>query len=222
MDVEQRFFKLHGIQFPVEIFIVFILKIRGLFGPSRIWVVDNIVYRYLFFFGIVSFTHFLGFFTGAKFDRYGHEFVILGKEVANSAVFQKFFILIVNVKDNLRTSFGFVVWFQGEFRRTCAGPMNSGFVFIGFGYDLHFIGHHKRRIETEPEMTYNTGVLSRIFIFFQELTCARKSNFIDIFFYFFGGHSNPLVYNVKFLALFVNFHFNNGIAIFYFGFTNTR
>ncbi len=71
-------------------------------------------------------------------------------------------------------------------------------------------------------MPDNTGILSVfVFVLFNEFLGAGKSNLVNVFFNFFLGHPNSLIYYAKLLLLFVQLYFNHRIAVFYsFGFTN--
>ena len=70
-------------------------------------------------------------------------------------------------------------------------------------------------------MPNDSGVFGRIFVFVQKFFGTRKGHLVDVFLHFVGGHSQSLVNDVQFFAVFVNFDFYLRLAIFYVGFANT-
>ncbi|MCY1239172.1 hypothetical protein D9M72_519510 [compost metagenome] len=89
MDVEKRLFELHRIQFSVEIFIIVFRKIGWLFCPSRIRIVDDVVYFNSF--GCVVFWSIFWFWKrfcpSTKFDWNWHEFIVFLQQSRNFPFF---------------------------------------------------------------------------------------------------------------------------------------
>ena len=158
MDIEQRFLKLHRIQLMIEFCIIFCRKFGRRFRPCRCWIVDDIIYLNRFRFCILSciFRKRQSFFFCSKFNRNRHEFIVLGKQLANSEFFQKFFRTISNMKDYFSSAFRFVGFFQRKFRAAVTNPTHCWFVLIRFGKDFHFFCYHKRRIKSETKMADNS------------------------------------------------------------------
>ena len=78
MNMEKWLFKLHWVELAVKIFIIFFLKISRLLCPRRIRVVDDVINRLSFCFGI--FWSILRkrkrFFFSTKLNRYRHKLIV--------------------------------------------------------------------------------------------------------------------------------------------------
>ena len=69
-------------------------------------------------------------------------------------------------------------------------------------------------------MANDPRVFFGILVFAQEFLCTGKGYFIDIFLNLLLGHSNPLVNDMELLTFLVGLDLNNGLSVFYLGFTN--
>ena len=186
MNMKQWIFAV-WIKFAVKISIIFIFQIGWLFSPRWLWIIDDIWFVRVHFFALFP------LFFSTKSDRHRQEFTIFGQQTANACVFQKVFVVVVDVQHDVCSAFCFIARFERIFWRTVAAPMLRRRIGVRFGENFHLFGYHKRRIETQSEMT-NNGI-SVLFVFVQKIGSARKRNLIDVFFNLFGCHTHATVAN---------------------------
>ena len=222
MDMKQRLLKLHWVQLVVEFYIIFLSQIAWRNRPRRVGIIYDIIYlNFLRFCTFCSaFRQRQLLFFGPEFNWDLVEFVILCQKLTDFEFFQKLGRIFCNMKDNLCPSFRFFCIFQRIFRASVTDP-TYGFciIFIRFSQDFHFFCHHKSRIKSETKMPDNAGIFSRILIFLQKLFCSRKRDLVDIFFNLFAGHPNSLIFDSQRFRIFINFHFDDWVAIFHLCFT---
>ena len=169
MNVKQRLFKLHRIQFSVEIVVIFIFQFRRRFCPRRVGIINDIIYLNLLRFCTFcsAFRQRQLLFFGSKFNWDLVEFVILCQKLTDFEFFQKLGRIFCNMKDNLCPSVRFFRFLKCIFRTSVADPTNCFCIFfIRFSQDFHFFRHHKRRIKSKTKMSDYPRIFRRIFIFF--------------------------------------------------------
>ena len=214
VNMEQRLVHLHRIELVVEMLIVLVLEFRRLAGPGGIDVVDDVVFVQLYLLAVFP------LFLLAEGYLHGQELAVLAQQPFYRSVLEVLTELIVDVQHDVRTAFGFDGLFHRVLRRALATPMN-GFhhftiltIFTILGLvtereDLHFLAHHERRVETETEMSDNTGTLYIVlchFVLLNKLFRAGESDLIDVLVHFFGGHADAVIRNGQRLFLLIYFY----------------
>ena len=81
-------------------------------------------------------------------------------------------------------------------------------LLIGAGDDLHLVGHHESRIESEAEMPDDRVVL----ILLEKLLRPRKSDLVDILVDLLGRHADSLVRHGQHALVRIELHANRQIA----------
>src|SRR5690606_30498091 len=133
VNMEEWVFKLHRVQFAVEILIVFVLQFRWSFSPGWSRVVNDIIYFLSFRFCVLSsiFRQSEGFCSGPELNWNRHELVVFQKQFTDSGFLQEFCGIFGYMKDYFGTAAVFFSrFFQCEFRAAVAGPSNGRFSFF--------------------------------------------------------------------------------------------
>lgn len=138
MDLEERVFEIHRVEFVVELLVVFVVQCGRRLLPNGVGVVDDVGNLNLFLFGL--FLLFIRVFSIFRFglgfapfclvaaaDGDGQETAVLAQQAGDFAFVEELFSLFGNVQHDFRAAFLFVKVFHGELGGAVATP------FHGFG-----------------------------------------------------------------------------------------
>ncbi len=138
VNVEQRIF-LHRVEIPVELHVVFILKLGRLASPKRLDLVDDVILVGVNIFSVLPFLLF------AEDNRNRHELAVLVQKLLDLTLGAIVLgCLIIEVKGDDSTSLVLVARSHLELRIAFAAPDHTfGTVFPGKGLNCHLLGNHE-------------------------------------------------------------------------------
>ena len=93
-----------------------------------------------------------------------------------------------------------------------------GTLLIGFGNDLDLVGHHERRVETQPEMPDYRLVL----VLLHEFLGTREGDLVDVFVDLFGRHAHAAVGHGQRLGILIRGDMDRQVAQFSLHFADRR
>ena len=197
MNMEERFFELSRIEFVVELIIVLISQVGRFACPSRVNIINDILFIKFDLFAVFP------FFLLAESDLYRQELTVFLKQAFDGRVLEVLRELIVDMQNNIGTTLRLDGVLHRIFRVAFARPVNSlRVLFVRERENLHFLGNHEGRIETETEMADDGFCL--VFVLVEELLCAGERDLVDELIHLFGRHSDTVVGDGKCLFLFIN------------------
>ena len=184
VDREQRFVA-HGVELVVKFLVLLLGNVGRLARPQRIDVVDDVV---LVRVDVLAVLPLLDLAEGNR-DR--QETAVLAQQSLDFRILGIFERILRQVQDDGRTAvMRLVGLLHFEFGRPGAAPAHGlGTLLPGFRYDLHLVGHHERRVETQSEMPDDRLVL----VLLHELLGPRESDLVDVFVDLFGRHADAAV-----------------------------
>ena len=66
-------------------------------------------------------------------------------------------------------------------------------LFVRQSVDGYLVRHHKRRIEPQAKMPDNLVFIGLVFVFFQKILGAGKSDLVNILFHFLRSHADSVI-----------------------------
>ena len=160
MNPEQRFVG-HGEQMAIETLVILIFQICWLLGPQGFHIIDNQILVGIHLLTVLPFSLF------AKGNGNREEMTILAQELLHLVLLEEFFTVLIQMHDDVRTTFVLVCFLQSVGWTSVATPLHGGCILIALGDDIHLLAYHECAIESQTEMT-DDGI-SIILIFLQEI-----------------------------------------------------
>ena len=159
MNPEQRIGS-HRVEVVIELEIFLILDVCWCLYPKRKRLVDLVILLSIHFLTVLPF----GFLS--KDNRNRQVTTILLQQVLNFVfVGELTLALIVEIEDNVGTSFSLITFIHCEVDVTFAGPKGGRLIFLPtLRANLYLLGYHERRIETKTEMTNDVGSIFLVFL----------------------------------------------------------
>ena len=162
VDPKQGIFR-EGVQLLVKRQIVLIFQVGGVFGPQRMRVVHHIVGFYFLFLPVIARYR---FFFLAEHDGYGQELAVFPQYLADSVIFEKFLVIIIDVQDHI----------GAEILPYCRGDLELGapvaaparrftLIPVRFRDDLDLARHHEGGVKTQAEHADDLVFTSLFFVF---------------------------------------------------------
>ena len=184
VDREQRLVA-HGVELVVKLLVLLLGNVGRLARPQRVDVVDDVV---LVRVDVLAVLPLLDLAEGNR-DR--QETAVLAQQPLDFRILGIFERILRQVQDDGRTAvMRLVGLLHFEFGRPGAAPAHGlGTLLPGFRNDLHLVGHHERRVETQSEMPDDRLVL----VLLHELLGSRESDLVDVFVDLFGRHADAAV-----------------------------
>ncbi len=78
---------------------------------------------------------------------------------------------------------------------------------------MHLVCYHKRRIESQAEMTNHIVFRSLVFVFLKKFCCAGKCNLGNVLFHFLGSHSQTVVREFQGLLFRVHLYLDGRLVV---------
>ena len=179
-----------GLNGVIEFDIVFILQVGRGSCPQRFHIVDHLIGVGVHVFAIFPLL------LLAKNNRHRHKAAIFIEQRSDTVFVQIFLFVVVDIHHDVGAAFSLIALFHVIFRRAVAGPFHClSTLLIRKGVNFHLFRHHKSRVETQAKMADNG--ISIVFKLIEKIFCTGKSDLIDIFFNFFGSHTNTVVAHGK-------------------------
>ena len=225
VDLEHRVLEVHRIEFVVELLVVLIGEGGRRLLPERVGVVDDAGHLHGFFLGFLFFLvlvfvrglfglgfGFAPFGLGAAEDGDGQETAVLVEQPHDFVLVEELGGVVGHVQHNLAAALRLVNLFQGEIGRAVATPLHGrGVALVRLGEDIDAVGHHKGRVEAEPEMADDVGGVGAL-VFGQEILGARKSDLVDVFVHLLGRHPDAVVDHADGFVLLVDLYLDGQVA----------
>ena len=225
--LEQGILEIHRVQLVVELLIVFVCQIGRALLPGRLRVVDDagllllhsLGLLLLRLFGIIGILRLVGLFRRlvhphalfAKADGDGHKAAVFSQQLEYGLLVEELLAVVGDVQHNAGAALGvLLVLRHGELGVALAAPVDGGFVLVRLGENLHLVGHHKGRIETQSEVA--NQIFLYVFVFVEEVGGTAEGYLVDILLHLFGGHTDAAVFHREGLLLAVHFHLHGQVA----------
>ena len=199
VDIEQRLVA-ERIELAVELFVLLLRDIVGLACPERVGVVDDVL---LVGIDILAILPLLDL---AKGNLYGQESTILFEQLLDFCRLGILEAVLSNVEnDGCSAVAALLQLLHLKLGRAVAAPMDSlSSLLPRLSEDLDLVGNHKRRVETQTEVSDDGLIL----ILIEELLGTRECNLVDVFVDLLGGHSDTAVGDGQRLGIFVGSNMN--------------
>ena len=227
VNLEQGILEIHRVQLVVELLIVFVCQIGRALLPGRLCVVDDagllllhaLGLLLLRLFGIIGIFRLVGLFRRlvhphalfAKADGDGHKAAVFSQQLEYGLLVEELLAVVGDVQHNAGAALGvLLVLRHGELGVALAAPVDGGFVLVRLGENLHLVGHHKGRIETQSEVTYQ--IFLYVFVFVEEVGGTAEGYLVDILLHLVGGHADAAVFHREGLLLAVHLHLYGQVA----------
>ena len=196
VDPEEGVFG-EGVELFVELEVVFVLEVVGVFVPEGCGVVDDALVGDGFVFGFSFLIHaiFLAVLLGAELDLYGQELAIFIEYAFETVFVEELFGVCIDVEDDVGAAGGFGGGGELKLGGAIAFPTRS-FIFGGLegtGDDLYTVGHHEGGIEAEAELADDVFGVGLVLEFFYELGGTGEGDLVDVLFDLFAGHADAFI-----------------------------
>ena len=210
MDPEQRLVVVHE-RIAVKIFIFLVRTFLGILQIQGRRIIQRLILHLFFFIFVLALFLFLflGFFAcrilllGIEVNIIRHERAVFADQLADGIFFEEIFFPLGDMHDDFSAASRFFRFGDRIGGIAVRFPLYGGLVLIALGVYLHIVGNHIGGIETESEMS-DDAVARGVFILLQEILRARKSDLSDVFFHFFGGHADAVVFHGQSFCFFVH------------------
>ena len=186
VNPEQRLLHLHGIECAIEALVVLVFQCAGRFGPEWFHIIYNIVLVGINLLAVFPFG------LLAKSYWNGQELTILIQQLLYFLFLKKLLAVVINVKNNIRTTVSALGILDGKFWRSVAAPFHGCSTFLITACDdFHLLRYHETGVEAQSEVSDNG--IGRVFILIEEVGDARESNLVDVFINLLCRHTNTTV-----------------------------